>query len=63
MWPPEQVHFIPLLIVNYLEKLNVHFYKSFVKVKAIGLGGASIFTDPEGSLNSDYRLDPKNKEF
>ena len=58
MWPPEQVHFTPPLIIPYLKRLNIHFYKSFAKGKVIG--GASIFTDSGGSLISDHRLDDED---
>ena len=55
MWPPDQLHFTPPLIVHYLEHPNVTFYKSSAKVKAVG--GAEIFAQPKEFSSSDYRLD------
>jgi len=55
MWPPEQLHFTPPLIVHYLENPNVAFYESLAKAKAVG--GAKIFAEPNEFSSLDHRLD------
>ena len=55
VWPPEQLHIIPPVIVHYLENPNVAFYKSLAKAKAAG--GARVFAEAKEFSCSEYRID------
>ena len=55
VWPPEQLHFTPPLIVHYLENPNVAFYESLAKAKAAG--GARVFEEPKEFSCSEYKID------